>query len=121
MPKVNGFKLDPVVWLYALNSVVALVVSFGLPLSADQTGAITAIATAVLGLIAAFQVRPVDVPAIKALLSGALIAGGAFGLHLGANQIGELTVVVGIVVSLLLRQAVTPNASKAPVGQPAHL
>jgi FtsH-binding integral membrane protein len=50
---------EPVLVLAVVQTFVALVVSFGLELSSEQVGAITAAFAAVLGLIARTQVTPI--------------------------------------------------------------
>lgn len=52
------WKREPVMFLAVVQTIVALVVSFGLQLSAEQVGAITAAAAALLGLIARQRVTP---------------------------------------------------------------
>ena len=50
---------EPVYVLAVVQTALALVVSFGLGLSGEQVGAITALAAAVLGLLARSKVTPV--------------------------------------------------------------
>lgn len=52
------FKREPVMFLAVVQTLVALVVSFGVDLSTQQVGAITAASAAILGLIARSQVTP---------------------------------------------------------------
>jgi hypothetical protein len=49
---------EPVMALAVIQTVVALAVSFGLELSGEQVGAITAASAAVLGFIARSRVTP---------------------------------------------------------------
>jgi len=109
------FGYEPAVILYALNSVVALVVSFGLPLSAEQVGAITVISTAVLTVWVAIYTRPIVVSVITGAAGTALAAVGAFGFELTADQQGTAVTVLSVALSLLLRQAVSPAAPSSPV------
>lgn len=102
------FSRPVAVYMYAINAVVALFVSFGLPLDHMQVAAITTIATAVFAILTAAMTRPVDVPAITGALAVAATAFGAFGLHLTADQIGEGVTVLSIVLALLLHQVITP-------------
>jgi uncharacterized protein (DUF697 family) len=51
---------EPVLFLTVVQTVVTLVVSFGLDLTAEQAGAIIATTAAVLGLIARTRVTPVE-------------------------------------------------------------
>jgi hypothetical protein len=59
---VNPSKIlgrEPVLWLAALNAVVALAVGFGLELTTERQALIQAALTAVLALVARGQVTPV--------------------------------------------------------------
>jgi hypothetical protein len=51
---------EPVAVLAVVQTILALIVSFGFDLSGEQVGAITAVAAAVLGLWARQHVSPVD-------------------------------------------------------------
>lgn len=110
---MNHVKLEPAVILYGLNAVVALLVSFGLPLDADKTGAITVFATAVLAIWTAATTRPVVVSSITGAVGTMLAAVAAFGFDLTANQIGSVVTVLSIVLALLLRQNVSPSPALA--------
>lgn len=52
------FKREPVAHLAIVQAVVALVVSFGLDLSTEQVGTITALAAVLLGVTARQRVQP---------------------------------------------------------------
>jgi len=52
------WKREPALFYAVVNSVIVLVVAFGLQLSADQIGAIVAVTSALLGLVARQQVTP---------------------------------------------------------------
>ena len=51
---------EPVLVLAVVETIIALVVAFGLDLTAEQVGGIMAVSAAVLGFIARSQVTPVD-------------------------------------------------------------
>lgn len=106
---VKIFGLEPAVILYGLNALVALLVSFGLPLSHAMVAAITTIATALLAIITASMTRPVVVSTITGAVGTLLTAVAAFGLDLTTDQIGSVVTVLSIVLALLLRQNVTPK------------
>lgn len=50
---------EPALFIGLISAIMALVVSFGLELSADQVGAIMAVTTAVLAFITRSKVTPV--------------------------------------------------------------
>lgn len=52
------FNREPVMFLAVIQAVLALVVSFGADLSAEQVGTVTAVTAALLGLIARQKVSP---------------------------------------------------------------
>lgn len=104
-------KYSPVFVLYALNTLVAALVTWGLPLTTTQTAAISTIATAVLGLVAAFAVHPFPIPAATAAISTVLVAAAAFGFHLGQDKITALVGVVSLVAAYITHQLVTPQAA----------
>lgn len=106
----NELRTEPAVVLYGLNAVLAALVTFGLPLSHDQTAAIVTIATALLALVAALSVRPVSVAAITGGIAVIVTAAAAFGLHVTQAQLGAAIPVLSIVLALVLRQAVVPKA-----------
>src|SRR5918992_1883807 len=111
---MNHLKFEPAVVVYAVNVAVALLVAYGLPLTADMTGALTTLATAFVTVWTAATTRPVVVPAITGAVGTALAAVAAFGLDLSADQIGATVAAVSIVLALLFRQNVTPAAKVAP-------
>lgn len=49
---------EPALILAAVQSIIALIVAFGLDLSAEQVGAIVAVTAAVLGVITRSKVTP---------------------------------------------------------------
>lgn len=54
------FNREPALFLGVIQAVLALVLAFGVDLSAGQTGAVLAVAAAVLALITRQKVTPVD-------------------------------------------------------------
>lgn len=98
----------PVAWAYALNVVLGLLVSFGVDLSPDMTGAITTIATGVFAMVAALSVRPIPIAAFGAAMATVLVAIGAFGFDFSADQIGYLVAGVSVVLGFLTHQSVSP-------------
>src|SRR4051812_41214532 len=108
---LKNLHLEPAAILYGVNAAIALLVSFGLPLSGGQVGAITVFATAVLAAWTAATTRPIVVSSITGAVGTALAAVTAFGFHLSGDQIGSIVTVLSIVLALLLRQNVSPSPS----------
>lgn len=71
MSPSNILGREPVLWLAAVNAIVALAVGFGLDLTNEQQALIQGAVTAVLALVARGQVTPVrDVVSAQDRLAG---------------------------------------------------
>jgi len=113
-------KLYPATILYALNAIIALVVSFGF-LSSATAHYVTVVATAVLGLVVAFLTKPVVVPVAAAAFAAILTGIGGFGLHLTDAQVAAATVVFSMLAAFFTHQSVIPNAASRQGGTAAEI
>ena len=117
------FGYEPAALLAALNALVAVVVSFGLPLSTDQANAVTTIATAGIGIWIALMTRPIVPTAVATLVGTVLTALAAFNLELSEEKVGSLVALTSIVLGLLIRANVSPatavRAAHVPAGDRA--
>jgi hypothetical protein len=104
-------KLNPASILFAVNAIVAMAVSWGANLSPDQTGAITAIVTAVLTIFTAVTTRPVGLQVILGGVTAVATAMATFGLHLTQAQIGTGVTVLSIVLAGVFHLAHVPVAA----------
>lgn len=59
---MNIIKGEPAVVVSLVSAIIALAVSFGLNISAEQTGAIMAVVTILAGLLIRSQVKPANPP-----------------------------------------------------------
>lgn len=109
MPKIN-LKLYPAAVLYAVNAVIAVIVSTGV-VSATAGHYLTTIASAVLGLVVAFATRPVVPSTISALFTTLITAAGGFGLHLSPSLTGLLAMGVSMLAAYLTHLSVSPLAA----------
>lgn len=105
-------KLEPVFTAGTVQAVLGLVIALGFNLSAAATGAIEAVAAAVLALIVAASVDK----ATPVLFTGLLTAVGTllvtFGVpHVSSGLVSAVNAVLAIVLASLLREKVTPNAA----------
>lgn len=53
------FSTEPAVWISVANALLLLAVTFGVPLSAEQKGAIDALLAVLAGVLIRSQVAPV--------------------------------------------------------------
>jgi hypothetical protein len=111
------FGREPVVVLNTLSAVLGLVVSLGITgLTAEQAGATVAVASAVLGGIAAAMTRPVAPQAFTAIVAAGATAVAAFGYEVSQETVGAINTVVLALLTLATRVQVTPSSPSAPTG-----
>ncbi len=106
---INIIKTEPAMILQVLNLGIAMLVSFGLNLSADKTGAIVVIATGLLALVTALTTRPWHVPVLAGIATSVLTACAAFGLDWSQARIGSLVAFLTVIMGLALRQHLSPK------------
>lgn len=105
---ITFIKLNPAAIIFGVNAVVAMAVAYGAHLTADQTGAITAIVTGVLTIVTAFATRPVGLQVILGGVTAIATALATFGLHLTSAQIGTGVTVLSIVLAGVFHLAHVP-------------
>ena len=106
--QIRIFGREPAVWVYVINSLVAVLVAYGLPLTQVQVATISTVATAVLAAVVAILTRPFVVSALTGAVATGLTAMAGFGLTLSADQIGATVTILSIGLALLLRSNVSP-------------
>lgn len=110
---MKNIKFEPALVLGLVHTIIALVVAFGLPLSKDQTGAIIALVSALVGIASALAVHPFHWPLILGAVHSALALLLSFGLHLTPSQQGAVLAVTAAILSIITRQLVTPETKRA--------
>ena len=105
------------------ETLVVLLVAFGLPWSNTQQVDVIAVVVAALGVVKAFMVHPFAPNVIVDFGRAALMLGIAFGLHVNASEAGLIITLLGTVVSAVLTNGTTPMADPDPnfPGLPAPL
>lgn len=102
---------DPAAILYGLQSLLAVVVAFGV-ITGDAADYTMTIANGVMALIVALTTRPVVVAAItgaaQTILTG-IVAFGMPGLSFSTEQQGVIIAALAAILGLLLRQNQTPR------------
>jgi hypothetical protein len=109
------FGREPVVVLNTLSAVLGLIVSLGVTsLTAEQSGAIVAVVSAILGGIAAAMTRPIAPQAFTAIVAAGATAVAAFGYDVSQSTVGAINTLVLAVLTLLTRVQVAPSKPDAP-------
>jgi hypothetical protein len=107
-------KNFPALVAYALNVVLALVVSFGV-VSTTQAHVVLTVATALAGLVTVFLHKPVQIPVAATLFSTVLVAIGGFGMHLSSAKVAALTAAFSMLAAWFTHQQSVPSALVAEV------
>lgn len=109
------FGREPVVVLNGLSAVLGLIVTLGITsLTAEQSGAIVAVVSAILGGIAAAMTRPIAPQAFTAIVASGAVAVAAFGYEVSQETVGAINTLVLAILTLLTRVQVVPSSPSAP-------
>jgi hypothetical protein len=109
------FGREPIVWLTGAQSVLAVIVSVpALGVSAETAAWVITAASAVLGALEAWSVRPFTVAAMTAAVRTTAAALILFGLPISPELGGALVAVGTFVLGLLTAGSVTPVADPDP-------
>lgn len=105
-------KTEPALVTGVVQAVIGVVVAFGVTLTTGQSGAVLAVTTALLALIAAVATRPFQVAALTGFGTavGTLLL--AFGVpHVTPGAVAAVNALVTVMAALIVRVHVTPVAT----------
>lgn len=111
MDRYKQLIREPALLIDLAETLVLMVVAFGVGLSGDQQMYIVAAVIALLGLLKAFMTRPFAVAALTDFGRAALVMFASFGVGITADQITLVVTALGLVASLIVRAQVTPRNS----------
>jgi hypothetical protein len=106
-----NFKWEPVVWLAALQSILAVLVaipSLGI-ISGDAAAWILTATSAVFAAVEAFMVRPMTPAALTGAIRTALTALMLFGLPISEELSLALVALGTMILGLMVRNGVSPK------------
>lgn len=113
MNRLRDLVREPALLIDLTETLILLVVAFGLGLSGDQQNYIVAAVVAGLGLAKAVMTRPFAVAALTDFGRAALVLLASFGVGLTADQIALTVTALGLVTTVIIRGQITPT--KSPV------
>lgn len=116
MNRLKDLIREPALLIDLSETLVLMVVAFGLGLSGDQQNYIVAAIVALLGLLKAIMTRPFAVAFLTDFGRAALVLLASFGVGLSADQIALIITALGTVTTVIIRGQITPT--KSPVIQP---
>lgn len=111
MTRFKELVREPALLIDLAETLVLLVVAFGLGLSGDQQNYIVAAVVAGLGLVKALATRPFMVAALTDFGRAALVLLASFGVGLTADQIALTVTALGLVTTVIIRGQITPVGS----------
>jgi len=105
-----GFKWEPVVWLAAIQSVLAVLVAIpAIGVSGDTAAWILTVTSAVFAAVEAWMVRPMTPAALTGAIRTALTALALFGLPVSESLAAALVGLGTMVLGLMVRNGVSPK------------
>lgn len=107
--KLKALLREPALVIDTVESLVVLLLAFGIGLSGDQQTYIVATAVALLGLLKAFLIKPFAISAVTDFGRTLLCLLAAFGVGLTADQIAVAITALGTVTTLWIRVKVAPQ------------
>jgi hypothetical protein len=106
-------RREPALLIDAAETLLLMLVAFGLGLSGDQQSYIVAAVVAGLGLVKAVSVKPFAVAALTDFGRALLVVFASFGIGLTADQIAVAVTFLGLITTLIMRAQVDPPQSRA--------
>lgn len=98
--------------IQAVGACLGLLVAFNLT-NVDTAAAVQALVAAGFGVVAAFQVRPMQPTVFASLISAGAILLARFGLEATAEQLAAIQFAAASAVIILVRPQQTPRVSPA--------
>lgn len=115
MERLKTLVREPALLIDLAETLVIMLVAFGVGLSGDQQTYIVAAVVAGLGLLKAFMTRPFAVAAVTDFGRAVLALAATFGVGLTADQIAITVTALGTITTIILRAQVTPATDPRPV------
>lgn len=116
MDRLRLLLREPALIIDFVETLVVVLVSFGLALTHDQQAWIVAVVVASLGVAKGFATHPFPVTVITDLGRAVLMLAVAFNLRISIDQVAMLTTLLGTLTTVIARGQITPVNS--PVTDP---
>ena len=103
-----SFKWEPVAWLAAIQSLLAVGVAFDL-VTGDTAAWLLTLTSAAFAAVEAFMVRPMTPAALTGAIRTALTALAMFGLPITEDMSAALVGLGTMILGLMVRNGVSPK------------
>jgi hypothetical protein len=107
---------EPAVLIAFLSALLSAVAAFGLNLSPDVQGGVTAVVAASFGVWTAFHVQDKILPALLGFAQAGFSLLLAFGLNVPTSSQVAVTSLVSVTVAMFVRTQVVASVAAAPEG-----
>jgi hypothetical protein len=119
LEKLKGLSREPALLIDLGETLVVLLVAYGVAWDKDQQGFLIAAIIALAGLGKALTTRPFPVTALTDATRAVLVvAVSVFGAGLTGDQIAVTATLVGTLFTLIARAQITPNSDPKPIELP---
>lgn len=115
MERLRTLVREPALLIDCVETLLLMLVAFGLGLSGDQQTYIVAAVVALLGLIKGVLTRPFAVSAVTDFGRALLAVFASFGVGLSPDQIALTVTFLGLVTTLVTTLRITPARDPAPI------
>lgn len=109
MDRIKLLLREPALLIDTAETLLLLLVAFGLGINGDQETYIIAAIVALVGLVKGFTTSPFPVSVVPDFGRAALVLAASFGLSVSADQIAIAVTFLGTVMTLLMRSQITPK------------
>lgn len=115
MNRFRELLREPALLIDLVETLIVLLVAFGVTLSGDQQTYIVAAVVALLGLAKGLLTRPFAVTLLTDAARAVLVLAASFGVGLTSDQIALIATGLGTIVTLIARGQITPAKDPRPL------
>ncbi len=116
MDRIKALIREPALLIDTAETLLIMLVAFGLSLTGDQETYIIATLVALAGVAKGFSTTPFPVSVIPDFGRAVLVLAASFGLNVSPEQIAVAVTFLGTFLTLIMRSQITPR--KDPVIAP---
>ncbi len=109
MDRIKALVREPALLIDFAESLLVLLVAFGVSMNGDQQSYIIAALVAFAGLAKGFTTTPFPVSVVPDFGRAVLVLGMAFGLNVNADQTAIIVTVLGTLTTIVARAQITPR------------
>lgn len=106
------FGKEPAAIIGVISAILIAAVNFGLPLTSEQAGLITAAIAALGAALIAWRTKHTTLAVMLGALQAAAALAGGFGLEMSTEQLGALSAALAALFALYNRSQTSPVSAR---------